>query len=307
MKFDEFKLQRGKIQIAPVLDRLMEMVNRRYGCELSYRVLDELADEDKKILCGLDPKGPALRQGSRALFPIAVKGDVMGMAEVSKSEQIHDRSLRAMQEVISMVIESLHLTANNLEIVQFLEKQLEQKPKSDSKVVSLVHYKTEQGIKTHYTWNKSFSGKTTFNVPCLIEAKNSLDIHKMSLEVHEHSRRYAFLFFNQLDKKVRLNPIEWHALGNISLFIPDISSIKDEELFSLTSFLKSSRTKESPQIIAGSLLPIKDIYKNQLIPKEVINLLSVAFLRLENSFEFYKNQGLIKFFFDSLHNNTSLV
>ncbi|MCB0357380.1 MAG: hypothetical protein KDD40_10250 [Bdellovibrionales bacterium] len=293
--------------MSKVLDRLGQMIKDRYGCHISYKSLGDLSEQEKLQLCSLNTLSMVSKETSIVLFPVSVKGELVGAVEVDEANQLGARSLMALKDVVTMVLESLHLTANSIELINLLEQQLvEKKAPSDSNVISLNQYKQIQGM-TSALLPKVFKRRTTFNVPCLIEAKNRYDIHKMALEVHDFSRRMAFVFFNMLEENVRQSYKDWETLGNISLFIPDISLLKDEEIFNLINFLKGARTQDSPQIIAGSSLQIKDILDKELLPRELIQLLNVAYLRMDEPFATYKKQGLVEYFFDSFKSTHPLV
>ncbi len=306
MKFDDYVQQKTIPSLTPVLNRLIEMVKTRYGCELNYKILDELNDKEKGLLCSLDSKAPALKVENKAFFPVMVKGDLVGAAEVLDCDEICDRSLRALKDIISLVIESLHVTANSLEVISVLEKQLTSTPKKHTNVISINKFKPLNGHTNTYRFNKSFNGTSTFNVPCLLESKSSDDLFKMAVEIHEHSRRFALLSFDQIDLKIRTNPAELKKLGNISLYIKDISKLSDSELFAVIGFLKSERTKEHPQIIGACPSEIKEVLGNKFVPKELVDLLNVAYLRMDKPFDIYKKEGLVEFFFQSLQDHRPL-
>lgn len=312
MKLEDYFQQRAHGLVAPILRRLMELVRDRYECEIHYRILEELSSSEKILLCSMDSKATTLKLEAKSLFPISIKGEIVGAAEILQSKELQDLSLKALRRVVSIVIESLHTMSNTAEVMSVLEKQFLPKISKASNVIPMMEYKKTEDITQPdptipNEWNVNFHGNTRFNIPCLIESKSMKDIHKMALEVHEHSQRFAFLYYNQLDFNIRTSASELHKLGNVSLFVPNITYLKDEEIFALINFLKSSRTKESPQIIAGSSILIKDILHTKLLPKELIGLLNVAFLRMENSFEIYKKQGLVEYFFDSFHNPHSNI
>lgn len=287
-----------------VINRLVTMVNDRYGCELVYRDLQSIKEKEKASFCGIGSQSPIRVIQNRSIFPISVKGDLVGIGEVRDRERISDRSIHAIRDFLSIFIESLHLSQDSRLLLHALEKQFQMSSKSTSNVISLQNFKLEQGIGSPHVFDIAFDGNSSINIPFLIEAPTKEDAFKMALEVHGRSRRFAFLDFSQMDLRARTRLDELQKLGNISLFINELSLLKDEEIFCLTTYLKQKPSPQRPQIIAASSQKIKCLLEKQIVPRELIELLNVAFLRMTDSFYIYRKKGLIEYFFRELvHTN----
>jgi hypothetical protein len=134
---------------------------------------------------------------------------------------------------------------------------------------------------------------------CLIESSNLSDIHKMAVELHEHSQRYAFMHYSDLDKETRLNLSELISLGSISLFIPNILLLSKEEQEVLRQ-LATVDTEDRRLMMSGASVTYSDLRTEPSIDVEFLLLLSRAYIKLTRPFSEYKDQGLIHYFLDSL-------
>lgn len=91
-----------------------------------------------------------------------------------------------------------------------------------------------------------------FEVPSsyvLIEGKEPFEIYTMALSHHYHQKSYAFLFYSDLDTQSRVNIKSLQSLGNISVYIPDITTLSQVEAEALLNLLKAS--ERVPTLIGG--------------------------------------------------------
>lgn len=139
---------------------------------------------------------------------------------------------------------------------------------------------------------------------CLIESANVADIHKMALELHSHSQRYAFLDYHDLDKTVRMNLSELKQLGEVSLFIPNILQLDKAEQEVLRQLLNSD-SENRPLLMAGACMTYSELRTEPAIDLPFLLLLSRAYIKLTKPFSDYKEQGLIHYFLDSLAQSPS--
>jgi hypothetical protein len=287
------------LDVNPVINRLTDMIRKRYGCDLQYKPLEDLEAAEKSLLCSLNKDKHIIDESKRILFPVASNKEVLGMAIIENCDEFTERRIKALIDVVHLVVASVNETAGKHEVLQLLERQFNKSPEP-TKIIALNKFRNIQHqLNEKSRIRNGFNGKSTFNIPCLIESVRPYDILKMALEVHDHSRRFAFIYFHHLEESVRTNAYELQKLGNISLYVPDITKLNDGELFALLNFLKGERTKNSPQIIAGSTVLIQSVVQHRLVPTEFVDLLKVAFLRMEDEFSVYKSRGLVEYFFDS--------
>ena len=139
---------------------------------------------------------------------------------------------------------------------------------------------------------------------CLIESNHVSEIHKMALELHSHSARYAFLEYRDLNSDQRKFLPELLALGAISLFVPDILLLSADEQVVLRQ-LMAVETLNRPLLMVGTNLPFAELRRVAGVDLEFLALLSRAYIKLTRPFSEYKQQGLIHYFLDSLSQNPS--
>jgi len=273
------------------------MVRRRYNCELEYSDLAQLSPQESSLILTHNSKKP-IRINGELSFLVSVRDQIVGVAKVVSKNNLCDSSISALQEVVSMVLESTLLAASSMEVIELLEGQLT--PKSPSNVVNLARVRQSHLKTNDYVNTKSFDGNTSYNIPFMIEGSNFEDILRMAIEIHEQSRRYAFVHFDQLNHDVRTSFEGLESVGHVTLFVPDICALKDSEIFTMVSFMKSERTKESPQFIVGSVRTLKSVLERQIVPREFVELMSVGYLRMNKTFSEYRREGLTQFLFESL-------
>ncbi|MBX3020361.1 MAG: hypothetical protein KF799_01690 [Bdellovibrionales bacterium] len=137
---------------------------------------------------------------------------------------------------------------------------------------------------------------------CLIESKHVSEIHKMAMELHAHSRRYAFVDFRDLDGTKRTNLPELLSLGAISLFVPELMTLSMTEQDVLKNLMKTG-TVQRPLLMVGTGLPFSELRTLPGVHIEFLTLLSRAYIKLSKPFSEYKDQGLIHYFLDCLSQN----
>lgn len=134
---------------------------------------------------------------------------------------------------------------------------------------------------------------------CLIESKYISEIHKMAMELHSQSRRYAFIEFRDLDKKTRSSVPDLLAMGAISLFVPSILDLTAAEQDILRELMKVE-SLQRPLLMVGSTLAFSELRGESGVNMDFLNQLSRAYIKLTKPFTEYKEQGLIHYFLDSL-------
>lgn len=140
----------------------------------------------------------------------------------------------------------------------------------------------------------------TLKFDCLIESRDPEDLHKMAMELHAHSGRYAFIRHRDLDRHSRLQVSKLMEVGAINLFIPnvlDLSAPEQEVLLKLTA---SQNTEDRPLLMVGTCLPYADLRSEPGVQLELLSHLARAYIKLTRPFAEYKEQQLIQYFLDSL-------
>ena len=134
---------------------------------------------------------------------------------------------------------------------------------------------------------------------CLIESKYVSEVHKMAMELHSHSMRYAFLEYRDLDKETRHSLPALLKLGAITLFIPSVLDLTLKEQEVLLSLMQENSVQR-PLLMVGTEQTYSELRTQPGINIEFIAMLSRAYIKLSKPFREYKDQGLIHYFLDSL-------
>ncbi len=134
---------------------------------------------------------------------------------------------------------------------------------------------------------------------CLIESQHVSEIHKMAMELHSHSRRYAFIEYRDIDPKTRLVLPELLSMGAISVFVASVLDLSLREQNVLRSLMEVESVQR-PLLMVGSHLPFSELRGEAGVDLGFLNHLSRAYIKLTKPFSHYKDQGLIHYFLDSL-------
>ena len=134
---------------------------------------------------------------------------------------------------------------------------------------------------------------------CLIESRHISEIHKMAMELHSQSRRYAFLEYRDLDKATRQSLPALLKLGAMTLFVPSILDLTSGEQETLLSLVQQN-SLQRPLLMVGTTQPFAELRGESGVNLDLLATLSRAYIKLSRPFSEYKDQGLIHFFLDTL-------
>ena len=288
-----------KDQLKPVIDRLERLVQKHYGCLLTYEELipsnewtyvenQDLANKLKGHI------GPVF-DGKTAHFPVRVANELVGSANIVGLQKQDFEKINNLQEIISLIITSTVSSVKNLKRLRRMEETIANIEPPEN-VISIGKHVKWKSIVTQDEKSKP----SYFNLSSYIESENFDDILKMAIEIHEHSRKHAFLYFDDLNLEVRIDASEINQLGEICLFVPEVTDLKSEEQAALVDFFDNYRTDGSPQLIVGSVTPFLEVMRVSDVRKDLLEHFSGTFINMKKPFDDYRKLGLIPFFFDTL-------
>ena len=113
----------------------------------------------------------------------------------------------------------------------------------------------------------------------MIEASDSREIHKLAFEIHSRGQRRIFLPYKDLDETTRFCFTSLLNLGQVTLFVPDILALVDEEqraLATLVDFYWDIR----PLIVVGTRRPIAELRAHPGVNPELLKALARAHIQL---------------------------
>jgi hypothetical protein len=146
------------------------------------------------------------------------------------------------------------------------------------------------------------SKRYILKLDCLIESRHISEIHKMAMELHSQSRRYAFLEYRDLDKATRQSLPALLNLGAITIFVPSILDLTMGEQGTLLSLVQQ-QSLNRPLLMVGSTQPFAELRGEAGVNLDLLAYLSRAYIKLSRPFSEYKDQGLIHYFLDTLSEN----
>lgn len=164
---------------------------------------------------------------------------------------------------------------------------------------NVIPMRAPSRIQRPSAFSKIDDKRWILRLDCLIESKYVSEIHKMAMELHSQSRRYAFIEFRDIDKKSRHSLPDLLAMGAISIFVPCILDLHLEEQ-KLLRELMEIESLQRPLLMVGSTLPFSELRGESGVNMDFLNQLSRAYIKLTRPFAEYKEQGLIHYFLDSL-------
>lgn len=141
--------------------------------------------------------------------------------------------------------------------------------------------------------------KRTMRMDCLIESLHVSEAHKMAMELHSQSSRFAFVNYPDLNESERRRLSSLLSLGPIHLFIPNLLQLSQVEQDALLQLI-SQPHEDRPLIMACSPLPYADLRNVPLLNLQLVQSLSRAYIKLTRPFREYRDQGLIHYFLDTL-------
>lgn len=198
-------------------------------------------------------------------------------------------------------LEGLLGTSRELEESREALNRLEQRVGTIQEEIpsNVVPFRRPTPVRRETAFARVNDKRWLLRLDCLIESKHVSEIHKMAMELHSQSRRYAFLEFRDIDRSVRSSVPGLLSMGAITIFIPSILDLTAEEQGVLQE-LMHVESLQRPLLMVGSTLPYSELRGEDGVNMEFLNQLSRAYIKLTKPFAEYKAQGLIHYFLDSL-------
>ncbi len=212
-----------------------------------------------------------------------------------KADQLAPGGSTEARQALDALIESAGNLEHDRDNLSLLERRIELTREETPSNVIPLRRSSLRNSRASLVQEKRW----TIKLDCLIESPHISEIHKMALELHSHSQRYAFLEFRDLDKSARKDLTELLSLGAISLFVPSILDLTSHEQ-ELLRRLIMQETSQRPLLMVGSTLAYPDLRGEPGLNLDFLAVLSRAYIKLSRPFAEYKEKGLIHYFLDSL-------
>jgi hypothetical protein len=286
--------------LVPILRRLQRWTKTYYRADFRLLPKDTFVNELGPIQSQRLSDRRTTIVDDRYMIPIFNSGTMIAAISLSQWHHIPQADLDRLEEIFSLVIESTIESLLNLESLAPVEHGL-QLDKNPENVIRMDHYR--ESLQQDLQTTDPLPYRTCFNIPCFIEGPTASDILKMAIEIHDFSKRYAFLHFSELSSEARIHSSALSELGAVSIFIPEVSALEPRETACILKYLENFRTVHGPQFIGGSLFSSEYFQYGSLESQDLVKRLSVAHLRMKRKFSYYKKKGLLEFLFDGLTGN----
>lgn len=233
------------------------MVQKRYGCELEWHTNGEYS--------------------------------------LSGDENLNPVDRQRLAQLIQLVLDATEKSREQIALLTKIEETLDRiqpsNSRDDSNILSLEDARRKKFDLTRPLYAHQ-TGRN-FRAPCLIESLLFRDIHKLALEIHDHSNSIIFLQVHDVN-------FDFSNLHRVTLFIPDICALNSEQQLKLHKIMLSPDIKNGPHIIGGTTLPYAELKNVDHLHKEFLHRLSAIYIRMTKPFEEYRRLDVLPYIFDSL-------
>ena len=291
------------------MSRFLSLIEGRYYCDSQYCFFsNDLKNQDnQRVLYTLLSKNPSVILDGKLFLPLRLYDQLWGYVQFSTKNKykLESKQVHEIEDLLDLVINSVLIKITDLEDLCRLENEihLSECPSNVIPLFSFRKTKTNTPVCLEGLFKQTTRPRRAFSTPCLIEAQSYDDIYKMAIELHCLSGRQMFVHFEDLFLEASLTARDLNEITDTTIFIPDVTTLKYEEQIIIVDWLSGLRTKESPQIIAGSVVPYEELIStDKEVQRVLLRRLSVVNLRMEKSFEYYLRKGVVNFFYNSITN-----
>jgi hypothetical protein len=257
----------ARFDLLPKMNRILDGL---MGCRLEFQPVDELDSDqwksgDLKILresrCG-QPDWPRFLEGDsgRAFgFPINLKGNFAGLAVVKGWKGDRAQQLLLLAELLTLVLEQaaqqedrrdrLRLIEERLLLIEEHSNVIPLRPARFGRVLQLTQDQVTRHQEMEIQEPKRQSPLTS--MPILIETKAGFPLHRLAVEIHQMSDRWALVGLEDLPPEVLDSRERLKELGSITLFIRDLAQLTPEQQIKLAEYLSTKPADDMPHVIAG--------------------------------------------------------
>ncbi len=250
------------------MNRIFESV---LGCTLEFQPTEELNAEIWAAgdLAACRSGRPGLPQYVESLqadsfgFPINHDGQFAGFVVVHGMKEARPKKLLLLAELVSMVLEYGLKQEDRRERLRLIEERLflmDEKMNSNSNIIPLRPARFEKVLEvTELDFETEVPASPLVTVPLLLQVDPTFPLHRVALEIHNMSRRWAFLNLTDLPSDILKSKDGLAQLGAITLFISDLSKLSTEEQIRLAEYLASKPGDDAPQVIAGVIENVEQL------------------------------------------------
>lgn len=276
------------------MDKLVMRLNRimdgLVGCQLEFRQASQVQLKDwklsnKEFLEGKTESFPSFIEGVKPGqfgFPVSIGGEFKGLVAISGWEQASGKNLFLLAELLALIFQENIEGEDKVQLLTALEERIRlEQSKEGSNVVQFRSPKSQLEIleSIDLTDLEFVDSEPTFeldNKNVLIEAASGFPFHKIAIEMHHLSKRWAQLSLEDVSPQILDSKEAFEELGAITLFIRDLTVLTAEQQMKLAEYIALPTSVERPCVVAGVTRPVADLEKEGLLQTALLRVLTVC-------------------------------
>lgn len=269
------------------LNRIFEGI---LDCRFEFQPREKLSTElwsreDLALLDGTITEPPRYIESFRSGcfgFPVNINGAFAGLAIVNGFHGADPTKLLMLAELFTLLFESGLRLQDRKEQLRSIEERLRLLEES-SNVIPLHrssrarHQRHLQVIETPAP--VPAAAIPLVSKPLLIEIREDFPLHKIAIEIHQLSGRWAFISVNDLPEDIFSSKENLQQLGAVTLYIPQLAHLTTNQQLKLAEYLASEPTEDMPQIIAGTDESANSLKESKRVLEHLLDLFFVSNLQ----------------------------
>lgn len=270
-------------QVTKRLNRIFENV---LGCQLDYCSVDDISMVDWNLKditelkgeVALSPKYVVCQTSDAFGFPIRRNNQLMGLAVVKGFKDARPSRLLTLAELMAMVLDYGVRAGDRSEKLRIIEQRMASFNDS-SNVIPLRPARFERVLQvTELESPNEPAESPLLTSPLLLVADAAFPLNRVAIEIHELSKRWAFVSIEDLPADVLSSRESIEKLGGLTLFIRDISKLTTNQQLKLGEYLGRAMSDDTPFVIAGANESIDDLVHAGKVLPHVSRLFTVSTL-----------------------------
>ena len=192
-------------------------------------------------------------------FPINFQGRFAGLAVVRGAKETTPRKLIQLAELMTMVLENGLQREDRKERLRMIEERLFM-INEKSNVIPLRPSRFGRVMQvTDSEFEIESTPSPLLTTPLLMQVEESFPLSRIAIEVHQMSKRWAFISVEDLPSDTLSTREGIEELGGITLFIRDLTKLTTNQQLKLAEFLASQPTEDMPHVLAGVNLDVAEL------------------------------------------------
>lgn len=210
-------------------------------------------------------------------LPIKDEHHLLGIAQIIDGRTLDSDQVSQLDELISSIFSGAlamltHIDELDREEARIIETHADNRQELTSNVVQLSHFKRNREKALEVEANSEIPQG---DITVFIHALNPDQVFKIAHEVYSKTKRFAFLEVSSFSEQ-EFTPKLLTTLGNICLFVPEITALTQRQITTLENYLLSRRVdpNEGVLIVCGSIHNSAELVRSQNVSIDFYRLIS---------------------------------